>query len=323
MSHFTVIVFGNDAEKQLKPYNENQDDLDDDDIVLVDQIGMVNGQPPKHGTILAYLREAMARKEVIALIEKDQRKWYTSALAKNGVDIFVAYNEKGKLCVVERPYADDGKWDWYELGGRWDGLFMPKPGAATVINPVTETQVNLETVLGTILGVNHRKREPIYPGGVNVIYKRDIDLEGMQAIAVKEATERWNKFERLTEGESWMTWTQVLEHYKPASDMGIASLRDLYHGQAVIKRIQQADPAMIYNIDDFAVGRDAYLNHAKVNAMLPFAFIHEGRWEERAQMGWFGRTSGDIDLYEWQKRFQEVFDSVPDDTLLSLFDCHI
>jgi len=71
------------------------------------------------------------------------------------------------------------------------------------------------------------------------------------------------------------------------------------------------------------------VNEAKKNEVdwsktgKAFGILHEGKWHENAKMGWFGMTSDEKSEKRWEKEYQEVMDSIPDDTLITVIDCHI
>jgi len=48
-----------------------------------------------------------------------------------------------------------------------------------------------------------------------------------------------------------------------------------------------------------------------------------GEWVERGEMGYWGFVDNETDEGVWDKYFNEMWDSLPDDTLLTLVDCHI
>jgi hypothetical protein len=40
-------------------------------------------------------------------------------------------------------------------------------------------------------------------------------------------------------------------------------------------------------------------------------------------MGWWAVVSNPKDQNEWNGQIKEMIDSLPDDTLISIYDCHI
>lgn len=52
-----------------------------------------------------------------------------------------------------------------------------------------------------------------------------------------------------------------------------------------------------------------------------FAIVKDGKWIEKGKMGWWACVS-DEDK-NWDKKFKKIWDSIKDDELVSLYDCHI
>ena len=62
---------------------------------------------------------------------------------------------------------------------------------------------------------------------------------------------------------------------------------------------------------------------ANIDTIVTFAVVKNGEWFESASMGWWGMTSDEKDEDEWKNTIQELLADVPDDTLISIYDCHI
>lgn len=54
-----------------------------------------------------------------------------------------------------------------------------------------------------------------------------------------------------------------------------------------------------------------------------FAVLMDGKWYERGSMGWWGCVSGEKAREEWAAEYERLVYGLPDDTLLSVYDCHI
>ena len=59
------------------------------------------------------------------------------------------------------------------------------------------------------------------------------------------------------------------------------------------------------------------------DALTTYAVLKDGKWYERGQMGWFGISSNEKDPEEWSSNFYKLIDSLPEDTRLTIVDCHI
>jgi hypothetical protein len=51
--------------------------------------------------------------------------------------------------------------------------------------------------------------------------------------------------------------------------------------------------------------------------------LKDGKWAERGEMGWFGMVSNEQDKNAWDQQFNDMLDALPDDTLITICDCHI
>ena len=65
------------------------------------------------------------------------------------------------------------------------------------------------------------------------------------------------------------------------------------------------------------------MNKQGDRAISTFAVVKKGKWYEKGRMGWWGAVHDEKDQDTWNKEFIKMLKSVPEDTLLSLYDCHI
>jgi hypothetical protein len=56
-------------------------------------------------------------------------------------------------------------------------------------------------------------------------------------------------------------------------------------------------------------------------ALSAWAFVKDGEWFQKGQIGWFGLSADDDEC--WPLKFQELLDSVDDTQYLTVVDCHI
>jgi|GEM_PF-6673547 len=49
----------------------------------------------------------------------------------------------------------------------------------------------------------------------------------------------------------------------------------------------------------------------------------DGEWHEKVSMGWFGCVLDEKSPERWGIEFTKLMDGLPDDTLISIYDCHI
>jgi hypothetical protein len=451
MSHFTVLVIGENPEGQLEPYHEfectGQDDYYVKDIDITEQVrkdyedatvvryrdGDGNLYEPYSDEF--YRDPTEAEREIIGPIAgsgcgggiqwssrdwKDGRGYRTKVKFKpdhleeveiplKEIESFLEYctehegkpriteaglgferrENKGKLSKaykygytvidpvtrevirVIRRTNPNAKWDWYQLGGRWTGLFKLKPLNLLAYNEVfdsfqgftasemeafvkmkIENPAKFEKVISKYNGKSAELRakveqlvieknrrlfpeykignpglmtEPAKEGYADMAKKRDIDFEGMRDEAVKEAKERYDyAMEILHELPINYTWEQIRERIKDTDEA-----RNAYWSQPRCKawREKEFDTRESWPFsyraspDDFLITEQEYIQKAANRAISTHAVIKDGKWYERGKMGWWAFVSNE--KADWDKEFAALLDSVDDDTLLSVWDCHI
>lgn len=282
MSHFSVMVIGDDHEAQLQPYHEYEcTGLDDQYVVDVDRTDEARSE---HAGSLARGFPGMPE-DFAAFVE-----WYYGR----------PLNAEGKLVDRTNPNA---KWDWWVVGGRWSGTLRLKPGC--------KGSVGEKGLMGSC-----SNKGDLW---VDQARKCDIDFAFMQDHAAGEAGARWDKAFKARGGKDWMTWDQVRQRHED-----IAKARGEYHGQDTLKAAKQADPdGLAWDADWCLQSREQYVQTARDNAISAFAFVKDSQWFERGEMGWWGMVSDEKDRQEWNGTFASMLESLPDDTLITVVDCHI
>lgn len=144
MSHFTVYVFseneGEDLEELLAPYDESLDVPKYVEYTREQAIARIrkeiedykdswfykeytndpekykaeHGENPKH---IEYLEVIYPQKLkwTDEQCYEEIRSWYEDNMVDNEGNLYSTYNPKSK-------------WDWYDIGGRWDGALVSKDG---------------------------------------------------------------------------------------------------------------------------------------------------------------------------------------------------
>ncbi len=76
--------------------------------------------------------------------------------------------------------------------------------------------------------------------------------------------------------------------------------------------------------EEFCNGdREAYRIKVREHAFSTHAVLHEGKWHERGEMGWFGCVRDEKDKTTWQAEFNKLIESLASDTVITVVDCHI
>lgn len=279
MSHFTVLVIGNNPEQALAPYHEFEcTGIDDRYIREIDITEEVRGDVKEQGSVEESVIYNLGDDSIVSdeseLDLADQHK-FGYAIIRNG-----------ELIKAVRRTNPNAKWDWYCLGGRWDGFFLHKNGMLT-----------------------------------NSLRKGDIDLAGMLSDKAIEAKRDYEKFAVAVSGHEFpRTWTSVRTEIKD-----IDKAREFYKSQPAIKSIKEAGINLLFEcaVEHYGDDEQAYVIR-QVNCVLsPYAIIHEGNWIAKGEMGWFGLSEDEVTQDQWNEKVSELISKLQDETMLSLYDCHI
>jgi hypothetical protein len=304
MSHFTVLVVGDDFEKQLAPFHEFECTGENDEFV-------------QDVDVTEELRAAMTREENPETLEE--------ALGYYGLEDKVVDDESkvekvGDECAHKYGYAivKDGvlvkavdrtnpnrKWDWYQVGGRWSGMLKIKPGAT-----------------GTLGDRSLLDRGPdLRAGRADSLRKGAIDFEAMRKEAADEAVAKYDAFHAVLKGRP----IPQFEEFRRDYPNDIEGARKAYWDDPTVKDLQEGK-VMPFRGDAkalYGMTREEKIAQARASAGVTFAVLKDGTWYERGDMGWWGMVADEKDTNTWNTEFAKLIDGLPDDTLLTVVDCHI
>lgn len=326
MSHFTVLVIGEDAELQLAPFDEN---------IEVEEYLKGEVTPEEVDRFFQYYKEKHDESGSLeTLYEKWGEEWNGRSWRKekaihqnwkcpscgqrnNWKSYYCGqFFRVRKGCGTLQPeqfiwnkystYNPLSKLDWYQLGGRWNGYFRLKDGASG--------EVGEEGVF--------ERPAPIQ--AVDSARKCDIDFEFMRNEAGKAASIRYDEFCQIVDGRALPRWEDIRKKHKD----NIQAARDEYNNIDVIKDLDASERFggiffMFNEILDFEESRGDYVQKQRNKAIVTYAFVKDGKWHQRGEMGWFGMAFNEMDEHEWNMKFHKMLDDLPYDTLLSVYDCHI
>ena len=328
MSHFTVLVIGDDVEGQLAPYDEGiavapyrdpigerltrsymemwkarDDDPDRPQANTADDIGgapSAGGDDPELDVLAAWLNARYGGSE------------------QYGV-------EDGEVYRLT-TYNPQSKWDWYTIGGRWRGYFKLKEAAMDTVGTLAE--------MGEPGAFDNSSRYD-----ADQVRKGDVDLDAMRDKAGAAAYERWNRVQEIIgDLPEALSWRQVLAKYTDENGnvSDIDEARKEYHAQERVVALKANDEEAWKekryedrllrddDISEFQVTRTAYIQQARDREIMTYAYVKDGEWFAPGEMGWFGSsTDNERDRVRFAREFNVMLDALPDDTLLTLVDCHI
>lgn len=157
MSHYTVLVVGENPETQLEPFQENNmGDCPQEYLKFFDQEEemMVDYKEGKG-------KEGMKHAEFYPTFEDFAQGWWGATRDP----------KTSKHGYWENPNA---KWDWYQIGGRWTGFFKLKPGCNGAVG------------LPGVIGPTTAKK-----GWADQALKGEIDFDVQYGEAIQDAERSW------------------------------------------------------------------------------------------------------------------------------------
>ena len=119
-----------------------------------------------------------------------------------------------------------------------------------------------------------------------------------------------------TKGTPWSSWAEVQRQF--AGD----AARHHYHAQWAIKAIREGQLTLPpeqrrWLIDDALSGpREDYVAAAEQRAGVPYAVVFDGKWLDT------NMADQETDA-DWNKQFRAILERVPDESMVTIVDCHV
>lgn len=293
MSHFIVLVVGDDIDEQLAPFCEHTKGpggeehhvftSNEEEELKRYETGSTEFVRTKEGSLLLPWDERFRKPGTIGTgththeTPADLETVMVPVMVpfKTTYPTFAAFMKDWCGQTRDRKMKKYGhwanpnaKWDWWELGGRWTGMLKMKPGAegkrgrAGLMPPLAK------------------------PGYADQAWMRDIDWDGMTADRLAQYSAMWLAYKE--------------------------------------KRAADPDRAKGLAYEIGATPEDTRASYmARAKLFTPFAVLTRGEWLERGSMGWWGTVTDEKPVDEWASRVAELIASLSPDTLLSVVDCHI
>jgi hypothetical protein len=219
---------------------------------------------------------------------------------------YALLDEAGEVVKAIDRTNPNKQWDWWTVGGRWAGFFKLKPGATGE--------------RGNRTGNFSAPLPPPAADRADQVRKGDIDIEGMRDDAGAKAGEKFDRVHAVIAGRDWLNWDSV----RATHQGDIEAARKAYHAQPVVADLNAADIlGWSEDLERYRATREEFVATARASAIATFAVLKDGQWYERGSMGWWGMVRDEKDEATWAREFGALIDSLPDDTLLTVVDCHI
>lgn len=300
MSHYTVTVVGpsnyDELQEALAPFNED-----------------IEVKPYRQYDV--WIPKDLRTKEPKEIAKELSKRW--------GEDEDYRYDPDKNAVYTISTYNPDSKWDWWTLGGRWQGSLPIKDGIE-----IKPNQIGGSGVFGN---------GSMYDRGVDMVQIKDIDFDFL----VKEATEKAN-----AEYDRWEIYLKALEvkdlgdpllwisdlntdhlNNKTASQL-FKAYRELYHSDETVVLFKELVDSKPFGSDAnsfYGLERSEYIERAAAKAKtLSFATLVDGEWIEPGKMGWWGMDSSTSDSkLEFQDWYAKMLSNQDPETWISIVDCHI
>lgn len=298
MSHFGILVIGDDIEAQLQPYHEFEctgtNDRYVQDIDITAEVKALIDKESENRGVAAASRMSTREKALEALADwgledkiiNDARDADRDGEHKYGFAIML----DGALLKAIKRTNPNKTWDWWLVGGRWSSWLKLKSGARA-----------------------------------DIARKGDIDFEAMRNEAGDRAAAQWDTvrgaLQKAGAPVAWTTW----EHMRDVAHAGkIEDARNAYKSQPSVKTIEAVSEFSLRpDTDQYMTPRADYIQQARDRATVLYAVVMGGQWIAKGDMGWWGMSHDKVSEADWCAKINSMIDALPDDTVITVVDCHI
>lgn len=244
-------------------------------------------------------------------LEKKHKYGYTLLAADGSV-------EK----VIDRTNAD-ARWDWWKLGGRWQGMLFAKRTAFS--------KMEIGRGAAGLMGSTHTNSKE---GGVDWCRAGDLDIERMKNAAVAERRERWTTVQIKARANGLTLSEAELDTARRACakerDALWKAWRDKTdkngkHWTDGLTAHQKTMGTVFYDFGEITTDADIPIEQW-IDAAPPistFAVLKDGKWFELGKMGWWACVSDEKAEQEWSGEFEKLLRSLRPDQFVAVVDCHI
>jgi hypothetical protein len=213
---------------------------------------------------------------------------------------YTLVDEKGEVIKTVKRTNPDKKWDWYQVGGRWDGFLRLKNGDKA--NSALKREIDFEGMLHT----QRLLAEGDYDTAMRVIKTHCPDGDKIVA-------------QILTGVYPWPSWQETRARFPEKHAEAVQE----YNSHPIIKALRGREETAFLDIDSLRVPRAEYVKRTAADGITTHAVLKDGTWSQAGKMGWWAIVLDQKDVLVWADEFQKIIDSVSDDTLLTVVDCHI
>lgn len=362
MSHFTVLVIGKNVEEQLQPYHEFEcTGTNDEHVQSIDVTGEVLEQckdedgnsnlqdglewygledsvvkdeqdvdtDGKHKFGFAIVNDGKLSKAINRTNQNSKWDWWlvggrwTGFFELKKVNLITSgelqFDANG-LTLAEIDNLSNMR---KEDSGKFSKAISAYGGkGADVASSVDEYE--------KLIFPDHEVGEPglmtgrAKAGRADSAQKKFISIDGMRLEAREKAGKVYDEVidiigEHLT---SFVSWEKMRDNTCKGD---INKARIAYNSQPAVIALRAGSGSKYFSFDieSVQVPRAEYVDKAGRSAMSTFAVVKDGKWYQKGEMGWWGCVSDEKEHGSWDDEFSKLIDSTPEDTLMTVVDCHI
>jgi len=248
MSHFTVMVVGENPEDQMEPFRVNNSNICD----------------PQYLKYMVYNGETGESK--IFETEEEAKKEYKGELNKEGSTIEGYW---------ENPNAE---WDWHVLGGRWTGFFELKdPKKGQLGRPGVFGNKAKKGTADTALKkhIDFTKMEDEAAKRARFRYENLERIFGGKIPKITTFPEFLKKDKyKIKEGENKGAIDGIKVRKEYFQQEGIKRQEELKKDQTLPK--SDIEDLNIVNLDNYQIPIEEFMQQSRVQAGVPYAMIYQG-----------------------------------------------
>lgn len=291
MSNFTTMVIGDDPEGQLKKFDAK---------LIVDEYEKeVVSDEKKQEMLDYYAKKGYTFSSFDECYKQFGERWDGGTCRKDENGIWRVYS----------TYNPNSKFDGYLLGGGWSGEYIVlKPGATSGISGRSECSDNERRI--------------------DAALKKDIDFDAIRKKSENGGREHYQRIMKKCGGiipKLELSWETIRDGEQYAN-LTTYEKQELYYTQPSVMQWEKAISSDTYynpKLEDFQYTEDEYVQRCIANSFIPYAFIRNGEWHWRGDIGLWGITSNELPQKEWQNKVWEMVNALPNDTMISFYDCYI
>ncbi|HUU87881.1 MAG TPA: hypothetical protein VMX17_09020 [Candidatus Glassbacteria bacterium] len=300
MSHFTVLVCVADENGSLNPRQlESQ-------VVELMAPFQENNMEDCPQDYLEFISVQEDLEEDYANEDDDTKKNYPSL--EEYAEKYNGYScEDGEYGYWTNPNA---KWDWYQIGGRWKGMFPVK----------TED----ETMLGEP-GVFGDPPEETFKNRADVTRIKNLDVDAIAKESIEAAERYWAKWVALKENKP-LKDAQPGDNFfvtMRAHSLGLMDVKDsISEEEESRSKLREDSRYDVYSDITKSEFMERFISY--FNPIQCYAALDENGWHAPGEVGFFGTSSDSPDeKIEFSNSFYQRFikNKNPNDWLV-VVDCH-